>query len=228
MAVGAGVSSVSASAAATGPPAAAKASAMRCAPGRSSMASRTASRRWDGVSLLAGSRTPARAISTRRATSGWSRPNGTATREIRRVVRTAATRKQVRVPGQAASPAARQSRGSVYRRRARSPGPSAWSSAMPRLQVRRTRRRRRDTLTCFPRLEVSRARSRETRSSPRGGSVSLGVDGPVGRLLCPACKVSWFTPKGRRAGRSGPQNLSESASTLETRHPRSWRFAGLS
>ena len=48
----------------------ANAAAMRCAPGRRSIARLTASRSRFGASLRAGSRTPARATSTRRATSG--------------------------------------------------------------------------------------------------------------------------------------------------------------
>ncbi len=69
----------SASAAAGAPPAARNASATRSAPGRILMASCTAVRSRAALSLRAGSRTPAPATSTRRATSGWSRPNGTAT-----------------------------------------------------------------------------------------------------------------------------------------------------
>ena len=61
------------------PPAARNASAMRRAPGASVRASSTLARSRCGLSRCAGRRTPARATSTRRATSGWSRPKGTAT-----------------------------------------------------------------------------------------------------------------------------------------------------
>ena len=62
------VSCSSTPAAAEGPPAAANVAAMRWA-----------ARSRAGLSLRAGSRTPAPATWTLRATSGWSRPNGTAT-----------------------------------------------------------------------------------------------------------------------------------------------------
>ena len=53
----------------------------RCAvrPGASVRACSTLARSRSGLSRRAGRRTPARATSTRRATSGWSRPKGTAT-----------------------------------------------------------------------------------------------------------------------------------------------------
>ena len=74
-----GISATSASAAAPAPPAAANAAAIRSAPARSPIARRTAALSRSGVSFRTGSRTPAPATSTRGATSGWSRPKGTAT-----------------------------------------------------------------------------------------------------------------------------------------------------
>src|SRR5215208_5241695 len=70
-------SSSSASVAALGPPAEAKAEAMRPAPSFLPIASRTLLRRRSGRSREAGSRVPASATSTCLATSNWSRPNGT-------------------------------------------------------------------------------------------------------------------------------------------------------
>src|SRR5262249_41613584 len=66
-----------ASAAALGPPAAAKPAATRLAPAVMVIASRTLTRSRSGCRRLAGSRVPAPVTSTRRATSSWSRPKGT-------------------------------------------------------------------------------------------------------------------------------------------------------
>ncbi len=66
-----------ASAAAWAPPLARKPSATRRAPSRLVMARRTWLRSRSAPSFWAGSRVPALATSTRRATSSWSRPNGT-------------------------------------------------------------------------------------------------------------------------------------------------------
>src|SRR5436309_3574298 len=70
---GAAPRSSTASAAAFAPPAAANARAMRSAPVRFAVAARTAARRRCGDRRLWWSLTPASAISTRRATSNWSR-----------------------------------------------------------------------------------------------------------------------------------------------------------
>jgi hypothetical protein len=59
------------------PPVAAKPAATRAAPSVNVIASRTFARNRAAVSLLATSRVPQRATSTRRATSAWSRANGT-------------------------------------------------------------------------------------------------------------------------------------------------------